>query len=62
LKIIEIVITQTGETRVETKGFTGSDCQQATKALESALGLTSHEQLTGEFYLGVNQQSQTERQ
>ena len=26
-KIIEITVGPTGETKVETKGFTGSDCQ-----------------------------------
>ena len=49
-KIIEIIISPTGETCVETKGFSGSECRDASKFVEQALGLRTAEQLKGEFY------------
>ena len=49
-QIIEVVITPQGETRVETKGFTGSSCRQASQFLEQALGTVANEQFTAEFY------------
>ncbi len=49
-KTIEITVSPTGETKVETKGFTGSECRDASKFVETALGQRTAEQLTGEFY------------
>jgi DUF2997 family protein len=49
-QIIEVVISPQGESRVETKGFVGSCCRQASHFLEQALGLPGHEQVTAEFY------------
>ena len=51
-KTIEITISPTGETKVQTKGFTGSDCRDASKFVEQALGERTAEQLTAEFYQG----------
>ncbi len=45
MKTIEIVVSPTGETRVETKGFSGSACRDASKFLEQALGKRTNEQL-----------------
>lgn len=47
---IEVTISPQGETRIETRGFTGSACREATRVLEAALGIRTSEQLTGEFY------------
>ena len=49
-KVIEITISPTGETKVETKGFSGSECRDASRFVETALGQRTAEQLTGEFY------------
>lgn len=49
-QIIEVVVSLTGETKVETKGFAGAGCRDATKLLESALGIRTSEQLTAEYY------------
>ena len=49
-KTIEITITPTGQTRVETRGFTGSECREASRFLEQALGQRTGEQLTAEFH------------
>jgi len=49
-KSIEITVSPTGETKVETKGFTGGECRDASKFVETALGQRTAEQLKGEFY------------
>ena len=49
-QIIEVIISTTGETSVQTKGFTGSSCRDASRFLEEALGASTGEQLTGEFF------------
>ena len=59
MKIIEIIISPSGETQVETKGFTGSECRDASKFIEQALGKQTSEQLTAEFH-EVASQPQTQ--
>ena len=49
-KIIEIIVSPKGETTVTTKGFTGGECREASRFLESALGQRTGEQLTTEFH------------
>jgi hypothetical protein len=51
-KIIEITIGPKGETTVQTKGFAGPECRDASKFVEVALGQRTTEQLTAEFYQG----------
>ncbi len=58
MKIIELIVSPAGQTRIETKGFSGSSCQVATRDLENALGIRESEQLTAEFYA---QQSQPQK-
>jgi hypothetical protein len=55
LKTIEITVSPAGQTSVETKGFSGSECRQASEFLEKALGQRTGEQLTGEFYAQESQ-------
>ena len=55
MKIIEIVISPTGETKIETKGFTGSECRDASKFIEQALGKQTSEQLKPEFHQTASQ-------
>ena len=50
MKTIEIIVSPDGQSRVETKGFAGSDCREASRFLEEALGSRTSEQLTPEFY------------
>lgn len=49
-KMIEIVVSPSGQTKVETRGFAGGQCRQASKFLEEALGAHQSEQLTAEYY------------
>jgi hypothetical protein len=50
VKIIEITVGPAGEARVETKGFSGGACREASRFLEQALGARTAEQLTAEFH------------
>ena len=52
MKTIEIIVSPTGETRVETRGFTGSECREASRFVEQALGRKTAETLTAEFHQG----------
>ena len=47
---IEVVVAPNGETRVETKGFTGASCRTASEFIERALGESTGERLKPEFY------------
>jgi hypothetical protein len=48
--VIEVIITPTGETIIQPRGFSGPTCQQATQALEQALGVVAQRQPTAEAY------------
>jgi hypothetical protein len=50
LKTIEITVSPTGQTRVETKGFAGAECREASQFLETVLGRRTEERLTADFY------------
>jgi hypothetical protein len=50
VKIIEIIVSPTGETKLETRGFTGSSCREASRFLEQAMGVRGAEQITAEFH------------
>ena len=52
MKTIKITVSPTGQTRVETSGFTGGECREASRFVEQALGTRSAETLTAEFYQG----------
>lgn len=55
---IEIMVSPTGATTVQTKGFVGSSCREASRFLEQALGTQASERLTPEFH----QAAQTRQQ
>jgi hypothetical protein len=61
-KIIEIIVTSKGETKIETKGFSGSECRLASRFVEETLGQRTSEQLTGEYYRDQHQTGQDLRQ
>jgi hypothetical protein len=52
MKIIEITVDSKGQSKVETRGFTGGECREASKFIEQALGPKIGEKLTTEFYQG----------
>ena len=50
MKTIEIIVTPTGESSVQTKGFAGSSCRDASRFIEQALGRRTRERLTAEYH------------
>ncbi len=61
-KLIEIMVGPKGETKVETKGFSGVECRIASQYVEQALGQRTAEQLTADYYHQGQQASQDLRQ
>ena len=60
-RIIEVLISPTGETTVQTKGFTGGECHQASKWLEKALGVAATDQKTSEFFQAETTEQRVEQ-
>ena len=52
MKTIKAVITPQGEVQIETTGFKGAACEQATADLEKALGTTASKKKKPEYYAG----------
>ena len=50
MRLIEVIVSPTGDTTVQTKGYAGGDCLQASKFLEDALGTATADRRTAEFY------------
>ena len=55
MKTIEILVSPSGQTTVQTKGFSGASCQEASRFLETALGSRLSEERTAEFYQGASE-------
>nr|WP_013630105.1 DUF2997 domain-containing protein [Rubinisphaera brasiliensis]ADY61386.1 hypothetical protein Plabr_3800 [Rubinisphaera brasiliensis DSM 5305] len=55
MKTIEITVSPEGETRLETKGFSGAECREASRLLEQTLGKRTMETITSEFHASQNQ-------
>jgi hypothetical protein len=60
-RIIEVVVSPTGETTVQTKGYAGADCLQASRFLEQALGAATAERNTAEFYQSTPAQQEVQQ-
>jgi hypothetical protein len=58
MKTIEIVISPTGETKLETRGFAGAECLAATRELEAALGRKAAERLSAEYFQTTSHSAQ----
>ena len=62
MRTIEIIVTPEGQTTVQTKGFQGSSCREASRFIEQAIGNPTGEKLTTEFYQAeAVRQSQQQR-
>lgn len=55
-KILKVTVSPKGETKLETVGFSGNSCQEASRNFERALGVSTGEQLTGEYYTTAAEQ------
>ena len=60
-KTIDIIISPTGQSRVETKGFTGAECRDASRFIEQALGQQPHEILKAEFHQAASSNQQIQQ-
>jgi len=47
---IEIIVSPTGQSLVQTRGFTGGECRDASSFIENALGKRISEQMTAEYH------------
>ncbi len=50
MRMIEVLVSPTGETTVQTKGYAGAGCLQASQFLEQALGVTTNDCKTADYY------------
>ncbi len=48
--VIEVVVSPKGETTIQTKGYAGPNCLQASKFLEQALGVVTSDRKTPEIH------------
>ena len=62
MKSMVILVSPTGATTVETHGFSGASCQEASRFLEQALGTRLSEQRTSAFYDATTSTAVVERQ
>jgi hypothetical protein len=58
MRIIEITVDTKGQSKVETRGFTGGECREASKFVELALGQRTDETLTTDFYQAQSSEQQ----
>ncbi|WP_166822369.1 DUF2997 domain-containing protein [Thalassoroseus pseudoceratinae] len=57
-RIIEITVSPNGQTTVETQGFVGPVCRDASRFLERALGKPTNETLKAEFHQQASSENQ----
>ncbi len=60
-RVIEVTVSPQGETTIQTKGYSGTDCLKATKFLEQALGVTIGDRKTTEYHQTVPVQQQVQQ-
>ena len=60
-KIIEIIVAPNGQSRVETDGFVGSECRDASRFIEKALGQQIDEVLKPEFHQAASNLQQVQQ-
>jgi hypothetical protein len=62
MKVIEIVVDLKGQTILQTKGFAGSSCRDASRLLEVALGRAVSDRATPECYQSHDVHAQSHQQ
>jgi hypothetical protein len=60
-RIIEVTVSPQGEATVQTKGYAGSDCLQASRFLEQALGVVTAEHKTSEFFQSTSAEQKVQQ-
>lgn len=54
---IEVIVSPSGQVQVETRGFEGASCREASRFLEEALGTRGRDLNTAEFFQTAESQS-----
>jgi len=57
-RTIEVVVSATGEIKIDAVGFKGADCEQATRFLEEALGVVNQRSKKPEYHQTLTPRSQ----
>lgn len=57
-KTLEVIVSPSGGVEIEAKGYSGAECEKATRALEEALGRKLKDVRTTEYYKGPEQKVQ----
>ncbi len=57
-RIIEVTVTPQGDVTVQTQGYLGAGCLQASKFLEEALGVVTTERKSAEFFASIQTDAQ----
>jgi hypothetical protein len=60
-RIIEVIVSPQGETTIQTQGYAGSDCLQASKFLEQALGIVTADRKIAEFFATTQAEQQIQQ-
>ena len=60
-RVIEVTVSPQGEVTVQTKGYAGPECRQASQFLEQALGVTVQDHNTAEFYAEAQAQQHAQQ-
>ena len=61
MKVIEIVVDPKGQTVLQTKGFAGSSCRDASRLLEAVLGRVISNRVTPECYQSHDAHAQSQQ-
>ena len=62
MKTIEIIVAPSGQATLQTNGFSGNECLQASRFLEHAMGKRLHEKLTSSYHQQSTQQQVDQRE
>lgn len=57
MKRIEVIVTTDGQSHLETHGFIGAECRDASAFLQATLGTIESEQTTAAFHESASQLS-----
>jgi len=58
---IDVWINTDGDITINAVGYTGSDCEDATRFLEEGLGLIGRKQRTRDYYRKTNNQNSNQQ-
>jgi len=61
-RIIELIVSPQGETKIQTKGYSGGNCLHASKWLEQALGISTADSKTAEYYQAADSEQRVQQQ